>query len=89
MLFRSLVWDLNEEGVGVQPMLAKITLGFNFIGGSDLTGDIARLQNAVTFNYFANTGVYDDRNDSITSDIKDGNKEYRTLYNPGVYDSKK
>ena len=83
-----LVWDLNEEGVGVQPMLAKITLGFNFIGGSDLTGDIARLQNAVTFNYFANTGVYDDRNDSITSDIKDGTKEYRTLYNPGVYDSK-
>ena len=83
-----LVWDLNEEGVGVQPMLAKITLGFNFIGGSDLTGDIARLQNAVTFNYFANTGVYDDRNDSIISDIKDGTKEYRTLYNPGVYDSK-
>lgn len=84
-----LVWDLNEEGVGVQPMLAKITLGFNFIGGSDLTGDIARLQNAVTFNYFANTGVYDDRNDSIISDKKNKTKEYRTLYNPGVYDSKK
>ena len=84
-----LVWDLNEEGIGVQPMLAKITLGFNFIGGSDLTGDIARLQNAVTFNYFANTGVYDDRNDSITSDIEGESKEYRTLYNPGVYDTKK
>ena len=86
-----LVWDLNEEGVGVQPMLAKITLNFTFIGGSDLTGDIARLQNAVTFNYFANTGVYDDRNDSVISnrDSDDNNtKKYRTLYNPGVYDPK-
>ena len=58
-----LVWDLNPEGIGVQPMIANVTMGFKFIGGSDLSGPIARLQNAITFNFFANTGVYDDRND--------------------------
>ena len=61
--FTPIVWDLNEEGIGVQPMIATISMNFKFIGGSDLTGPIARLQNAITFNYFANTGVYDDRND--------------------------
>lgn len=61
--YEPLVWDLNPEGIGVQPMIANVTMGFKFIGGSDLGGPIARLQNAITFNFFANTGVYDDRND--------------------------
>lgn len=54
-------WDLNPEGAGVQPMMAKIDINFTFLGGSDLGGPINRLQNAVSFNYYANTGVYDDR----------------------------
>lgn len=54
-------WDLNPEGAGVQPMLANVTLGFKFLGGSDIGGPISRLQNAVSFNYYANTSVYDDR----------------------------
>ena len=56
-------WDLNPEGVGVQPMLANVTLGFKFIGGSDLSGPIARLQNAVSYNFFANTSAYDRHSD--------------------------
>lgn len=56
-------WDLNPEGVGLQPMLANITLNFTFLGGSDLSGPIARLQNAVSYNYYANTSVYDRRSD--------------------------
>ena len=56
-------WDLNDEGIGVMPMMAKVTIGFNFIGGSDLSGPISRLQNAVSFNYYANTKVYDDNAD--------------------------
>ena len=51
-------WDLNPEGIGVMPMFAKITMSFTFLGGSDLAGPIARLQNAVSFNYYANAGVY-------------------------------
>jgi hypothetical protein len=53
-------WDLNPEGIGVQPMLANITINFKFIGGSDLSGPISKLQNAVTANYYANTSVYDE-----------------------------
>lgn len=54
-------WDLNPEGIGVQPMMANIDINFTFLGGSDLGGPINRLQNAISFNYYANTSVYDDR----------------------------
>ena len=56
-------WDLNPEGIGVQPMLANVTISFIFQGGSSLGGPIQRLQNAVSFNYYANQEVYDDRAD--------------------------
>ena len=55
--------DLNPEGIGVQPMIANVTLSFNFVGGSGLKESIDKLQNALTFNYYANTEVYDDRAD--------------------------
>lgn len=61
-----LVWDLNSEGIGLQPLIANVDISFNFIGGSDITGPIARLQNAMTFNYYANTRVYDNRADGWT-----------------------
>lgn len=61
-----LLWDLNQEGIGVMPMIANITLQFHFIGGSDLAGPISRLQNAISFNYYANTGVYDNRAEEIS-----------------------
>ena len=56
-------WDLNPEGVGLQPMYANVTLNFTFLGGSDIAGPVARLQNAASFNYYANTSVYDRRSD--------------------------
>lgn len=56
-------WDLNPEGAGVQPMMAKISMGITILGGQSLEGPVSRLQNAVTFNYYANAGVYDDRAD--------------------------
>ena len=54
-------WDLNTEGIGVMPMIADVDITFRFIGGSDITGPIKKLQNALSFNYYANTSVYDDR----------------------------
>lgn len=66
--FDPLQWDLNSEGIGVQPLIANVEISFNFIGGSDLSGPIARLQNAMTFNYLANTSVYDNRTDTVTYD---------------------
>lgn len=57
-------WDLNPEGAGVQPMYANITMSFKFIGGQDISGPIERLQNAVTYNYYANASIYDKKADS-------------------------
>jgi hypothetical protein len=48
-------WDTNPEGFGMQPMLAKITLQMNIIGGQSLVGPIDALQNAISFNYYANS----------------------------------
>jgi len=53
--------DLNPEGIGVQPMIANITLSFKFVGGSGIKDAVDRIQNALSFNYYANTEVYDDR----------------------------
>lgn len=61
--YEPLIWDLNAEGIGVMPMMANVTIRFIFIGGSSLAGHISRLQNALSFNYYANTEVYDDRSE--------------------------
>lgn len=59
--FDPLVFDINPEGIGVQPMIAKISLGFDFIGGQGIAGPVKELQNALSFNYYANTEIYDER----------------------------
>jgi len=58
-----LQWDLNTESIGMQPLLAHVNISFKFIGGGDLAGPVKRLQNAMTFNYYANTRLYDNRAD--------------------------
>jgi len=59
--YEPLTFDMNPEGIGVQPMLADINMSFYFIGGQGLKEPVSRLQNALSFNYYANTEVYDDR----------------------------
>ncbi len=58
-------WDLNPEGIGVQPMIVDVNLSIDIVGGQALIGPINRLQNAVSFNYYANTEMYDKRSDTI------------------------
>ena len=70
-------WDLNPEGIGVMPMFAKVSLNFVFLGGSDLAGPISRLQNAVSFNYYANTGVYDNRAEMVQYDPDGSGREVK------------
>ena len=53
--------DLNPEGIGVQPMLVNVTMAFNIIGGMGLKEPVQQLQNALSFNYYANTEIYDER----------------------------
>jgi len=49
-------------------MIATVQMSIDLIGGQSLNGPINRLQNAVSFNYYANTEIYDPRADTI----KDG-----------------
>jgi hypothetical protein len=67
--YEPLVWDLNPEGVGVQPMIANVNMSFKFIGGSTLEGPINKLQNALSFNYYANSQVYDIRADYVENSV--------------------
>ena len=53
-----LIYDLNPEGIGVQPMIANVSINFKYIGGQGLKGPISQLQNALSNNYFANTEMY-------------------------------
>lgn len=75
-------WDLNPEGAGVQPMYAKVSMGIVLIGGQAMNTPISRLQNANTFNYYANSGVYDNRADRVT--VEDGKLVYGHLYTPSL-----
>ena len=61
-------FDLNPEGIGLQPMVAQVTLSFKMIGGHGLAGPVSELQNALSFNYYANTEMYDERA-TITEDV--------------------
>jgi hypothetical protein len=54
-------------------MLAKVSLGITILGGQSLEGPISKLQNAITFNHYANAGVYDDRADRAKP-VGDSNK---------------
>lgn len=57
-------WDLNPEGF-VAPMIAKISLDIDFIGGQSLIAPINRLQNALSFNFYASMNMFDPRSDSV------------------------
>jgi hypothetical protein len=59
--------DINPEGIGVQPMIASVTINFKMIGGHGLKEPVEKLQNALSFNFYANTEMYDDRAD-VTED---------------------
>ena len=55
------LWDLNPEGIGVQPMIADVTLSLSFFGGQGMEKPVNELQNALSSNFYANTEVYDYR----------------------------
>jgi hypothetical protein len=52
-------WDMNQEGIGMQPMYANINMTIHFLGGSDMKSPVEELQNAISANYYANTSTYD------------------------------
>jgi len=62
--FENSTWDFNPEGIGMQPMVADVTLQINFIGGQGIKEPVAKLQNALSSNFYANTEIYDYRAES-------------------------
>ena len=72
--FENSTWDLNPEGIGIQPMIADVTLQVSFIGGHGLEKPVERLQNALSSNFYANTEIYDYRA-TATEDRRAFNKE--------------
>jgi hypothetical protein len=73
--------DLNPEGIGIQPMIANVSLSFKFVGGQGLASAVDKLQNALTFNYYANTEMYDDRADVTDESYKVLDKEFLDYFN--------
>ena len=65
-----LVYDLNPEGIGMQPMIANVNISFKYIGGSGLRKYVNELQNALSFNFYANADIYDDRTFANTDPIE-------------------
>lgn len=70
------LFDINPEGIGVQPMSAAITLSFNFIGGQGIAGPVSTLQNALSFNYYANTELYDERAEITDESLNEYDAEF-------------
>jgi hypothetical protein len=67
------IWDLNPEGIGVQPMIASVNMQITFIGGQGLEKPVETLQNALSSNFYANTEMYDPRS-VVTTDTINGKK---------------
>jgi hypothetical protein len=63
-----LIYDLNPEGIGIQPMIANVSLNFKYIGGQGLEAPVSELQNALSNNFFANTEMYNNNSVKTTTD---------------------
>ena len=57
-------------------MIANVTLSFSFVGGQGLKTAVDKLQNALSFNFYANTEIYDDRADATDDSYKVLDKEF-------------
>eukprot|EP01050_Picozoa_sp_SAG11_P007095 SAG11_NODE_579_length_8372_cov_2.656352_4_plen_176_part_00 len=67
--YEPLIFDLNPEGIGVQPMIANVSMNFKYIGGQGLEKPVSDLQNALSNNFFANTEVYNENSVTDTTQI--------------------
>lgn len=74
--YHDTTWDMNPEGFGMQPMMANVTLQVKVLGGQSLKGPIDALQNAVSFNYYANSTFSNDDIYALPSRVADNQESY-------------
>ena len=46
-------------------MIVDVSINLKFIGGQSLSGPVSQLQNALSFSYFGNTELYDERSNPV------------------------
>lgn len=76
-------WDMNPEGFGMQPMIAKVQMQMKVIGGQSLKGPIDALQNAVSYNYYANSNYTSEGRYYLPAAMA----SYQDSFNNGVNDN--
>lgn len=69
-------WDTNPEGWGCSPMLCKVSMQIKIIGGQSLKGPIDALQNAVSFNYYANSNFRNEGLYKLPSEVANKQEAY-------------
>jgi hypothetical protein len=57
-------WDLNPEGMGMQPMICRIDMSIKLVGGQSMETHIDVIQNAESFNHYANSTFFGTADDS-------------------------
>ena len=62
-IFKLFKPKINKKINGKNNKINCKNMNIDIIGGSDISAPIKRLQNAVSFNYYANTSIYDNRSD--------------------------
>ena len=70
------IFDINPEGIGLQPMMVDVQIDFNIIGGMGLKGPVDEIQTALSFNYYANTEIYDERATATDIESTEKNDKY-------------
>ncbi len=73
--YEPLILDQNPEGIGIQPMIVNVSMNFKIIGGMGIAKPVEELQNALSFNFYANTEIYDERA-TATEDLSKVSKDF-------------
>jgi hypothetical protein len=81
-------WDINPEGIGVMPMLCNVSMDIVILGSQSLSTPINRLNNALSFNYYANTKAYDQRANDVEFVYENDIDENGTTLETGEFKGK-
>lgn len=74
----NITWDTNPEGIGVQPMFCNVEMQVVVLGSQSLSSPISRLNNALSFNYYANTSSYDARANDVVFTTNGSDNQFST-----------
>jgi hypothetical protein len=80
----NITWDTNPEGIGVQPMFCNVEMRVVILGSQSLSAPISRLNNALSFNFYANTSSYDARANDVVFTTNTGDGQFTAEITEGL-----